>query len=41
MRGVPVAIPLAWTSFGVFQLQTARFFLEIGSDCLRYRGFFR
>lgn len=41
MIGIPVAVPLAWTSSGVFFLQAMRFCAEIGSDCLRYRGSFR
>lgn len=41
MRGVPLAIPLAWTTEGVFFLHTARFSFEIGSDCLRHRRFIR
>lgn len=41
MRGVPVAIPFAWTSAGAFFLQSDRFRVEIDSDCLRHRGFVR
>jgi hypothetical protein len=45
MRGaplaVPLAVPLAWTNSGSFFLQVVRFEREIGSDCLRHRGFVR
>lgn len=41
MRAIPLAIPLAWTNHGLFDLQSDRFYLEIGSDCLRSRRFFR
>ena len=41
MSGVPVAIPLVWTRPGLFFLQSMRFRFEIGSDCLRFRGFIR
>lgn len=41
MSGVPVGVPLAWTSGLVFFLPAARFSSEIASDCLRHRGFVR
>ena len=41
MRGVPLAVPLAWTCPGLFFLQVVRLGCEIGSDCLRHRGFVR
>lgn len=41
MSAIPFAIPLAWTTAAMFQLQSVRFWLEIGSDCLRFRRFFR
>lgn len=33
---IPVAVPLAWTTGGVFFLQGMSFGVEIGSDCLRH-----
>jgi hypothetical protein len=41
MSAVPVAVPLVWTTPGVFFLQGVRFWVEIGSDCLRHREFIR
>ena len=41
MSAIPVAVPLAWTWPGSFFLQGLRFSVEIGSDCLRRRGFIR
>jgi hypothetical protein len=41
MRAIPFAIPVVWTKPGLFLLQSARLCLEIGSDCLRIRRFFR
>lgn len=41
MRPIPLAVPLAWTKPGWFFLQSTRFCVEMGSDCLRHRGFIR
>lgn len=41
MTGVPLVVPLEWTDAGWLFLQRVRFGLEIGSDCLRHRGFVR
>jgi hypothetical protein len=41
MSAIPFAIPLAWTKRSVFDLQEARFWVEIASDCLRYRRYIR
>jgi hypothetical protein len=41
MRGVPLAVPLAWTYTEWFFLQVVKFCSEIGSDCLRHRGLIR
>jgi hypothetical protein len=41
MMGVPVGLPLAWTSHGVFLLQSKVFGSEMGSDCLLHRSLFR
>ena len=41
MSAIPLAIPLAWTKPDGFHLQGAGLSVEIGSDCLRLRRFFR
>jgi hypothetical protein len=41
MSGIPVAIPLAWTTRPLFHLQSDEFRAQIGSDCLRHRRHFR
>jgi hypothetical protein len=41
MRGIPLAVPLAWTCPVSFFLQVLGFSGEIGSDCLRHRGYIR
>lgn len=41
MSAIPVAVPVVWTADELFFLQSGMFRFEIGSDCLRHRGFFR
>lgn len=41
MSAVPVAIPLAWSSSGLFSLQSDRSAVANGSDCLPQRRFLR
>ncbi len=37
MSAIPVAIPLAWTSSRLFDLQRLGVRASFGSDCLRHR----
>lgn len=41
MRAVPLAMPLAWTGDAQEDLQRARNWGEIGSDCLAHQEIFR
>jgi hypothetical protein len=41
MSAIPVAVPLAWTGATAYILQSVRFRVEIGSDCLLHREYIR
>jgi len=41
MRAIPLAVPLVWTTAGVFFLQGAHFGFDTGCDCRRFRRLIR
>lgn len=41
MRGIPFAVPLAWTTEEWFHLQSRRFAADTGGDCRRFVRFIR